>query len=70
MDVITTEGPILLGTLAVVAVMGLLAVVAYLNSSPVIETRRLNRQRRHARAGCEVCAIRVAGHDSRQELVR
>lgn len=59
MDLLTTEGPALLGYAAFAALIGSATFATYLTSSPVAATRRRNRAVRHARKGCAVCRLRL-----------
>ena len=62
MDLIRTEGPALLGYLALAGVLAVFVFITYLASSECRDRRARNRaarQRRHAAAGCDVCRLRL-----------
>jgi len=69
-DLIRTEGPALLGYLALAGVLAVFTFVTYLASSECRDRRarnRLARQHRHAAAGCDVCRLRLLVEDGRRE---
>lgn len=70
-DLIRTEGPALLGYLALAGVLAVFAFVTYLASSECRDRRARNRaarRRRHAAAGCEVCRIRLLIEDGQRTI--
>lgn len=73
MDLISTEGPILLGYLALAAVVAAGGFVMLLLEPATRDRRRRNRLarvRRHAAAGCDVCRLRLLVEDGRREVAR
>lgn len=71
MDLISTEGPILLGYLALAAVVAAGGFVMLLLEPAVRARRARNRTariRRHAAAGCQVCIIRYHVEAGRAQL--
>ena len=73
MDLIRTEGPALLGYLALAGVLAVFVFITYLASSECRDRRARNRaarQRRHAAAGCDVCRLRLLVEDGRREAAR
>lgn len=62
MDLLATEGPILLGYAALAAILGILALIVVL-ADPATRARRARnraaRRARHIAAGCSVCATRA-----------
>lgn len=71
MDLIRTEGPALLGYLALAGVLAVFVFATYLSSSECRDRRARNRAarvRRHAAAGCEVCRIRLIIEDGQRTM--
>ena len=73
MDLISTEGPILLGYLALAAVVAAGGFVMLLLEPATRDRRRRNRLarvRRHAAAECNVYRLRLLVEDGRREVAR
>lgn len=72
-DLIRTEGPALLGYLALAGVLAVFVFVTYLASSECRDRRARNRAariRRHAAAGCEVCRLRLLVAAGNEQLAK
>ena len=70
-DLIRTEGPALLGYLALAGVLAVFVFITYLASNECRDRRARNRAarvRRHAAAGCEPCRLRLLVEDGRRQL--
>lgn len=65
-----TEGPIVLGYLAVAVVLGIAAAIVVLLDDKTRATRRRNRLIRHARAGCALCREELAVARIVEDLAR
>lgn len=68
-DLIRTEGPALLGYLALAGVLAACVFITYLSSSECQDRRARNRRaraERHAAKGCRVCYLRLATLDAQE----